>query len=369
MSVDPLYQDSSGESLGMTTIGMIGSHSAEEIALAAKRAGFKTLVFCQEGREKLYTEYNRFLFDEVMLFPKFSDILDHQDFLEDLNVVFIPNRSFAVYLGYDRIEKELRLPLYGNRELLRIEDRQFEHDQYWLLDQAGIRKPKQFSQDDIPSLAIVKVQQKHNPLERAFFYVTNVKDFEEKASKLIEQDIIAEEEVKKAIIEEFVLGPRFNANCQSYALIDKFGDFDIVGFDDRLQANLGGILNLPAKDQLQFDVPLKNEEVGHFGVTMRESKKPLVYDATEKFLRACEKHFPPGMIGLFSLQGAINEFSEFVVFDVSPRVPGSPCVGPTSPEINRLSYRHGCRIESTLDLPMMEIKYAVEQNRLDEITT
>jgi len=133
------------------------------------------------------------------------------------------------------------------------------------LDQAGIRKPKQFSQDDIPSLAIVKVQQKYNPLERAFFYVTNANDFEEKASKLIEQDIIAEEEVKKAIIEEFVLGPRFNANCQSYALIDKFGDFDIVGFDDRLQANLGGILNLPAKDQLQFDVPLKNEEVGHFG--------------------------------------------------------------------------------------------------------
>ncbi|MFX0113983.1 MAG: DUF1297 domain-containing protein [Candidatus Hodarchaeota archaeon] len=353
----------------MTTIGMIGSHSAEEIALSAKRLGFRTFVFCQEGREKLYSKYNRFLFDEVLVLSKFSDLLDHQDHLEEMDVIFIPNRSFTVYLGYDKIEKDLRIPIYGNREILRIEDRSFERNQYWLLDQAGIRKPKQHSRDEIPSLAIVKVQQKHNPLERAFFYVNSPEDFDKKCAKLVKQDIVAEEELDQAIIEEFVLGPRFNANIQSYALIDQFGDFDFVGFDDRLQSNLAGILNLPARDQLQFEVPLKNEEVGHFGVTMRESKKPLIYDAADKFLRACEKHFPPGMIGSFSLQGAINEYSEFVVFDVSPRVPGSPCVGPTSPEIGRLSFRLNRQIESVLDLSMLEIQYAVEQNRLDEITT
>ncbi len=348
---------------------MIGSHSAEEIALSAKKAGFKTFIFCQEGREALYAKYNEFLFDEIMILPKFADILDHQKQLEDLDVLFVPNRSFVVYLGYDRIEKELNIPIYGNREILRIEDRNYEHNQYWLLDQAEIRKPKQFSHDDIPGLAVVKVQQKQNPLERAFFYVTSPDDFKEKAEQLVKQDVISGEEVKKAIVEEFVLGPRFNANFQSYALIDQFGDFDFVGFDDRLQSNLTGILNLPARDQLQFEVPLKNEEVGHYGVTMRESKKPLVYAAANKFLRACEKYFAPGMIGLFALQGAVNEFSEFVVFDVSPRVPGSPCIGPTSPEMTRLSYRLKRPIESALDLSLLEIRYAVEQKRLDEITT
>ncbi|MFW9914719.1 MAG: DUF1297 domain-containing protein [Candidatus Thorarchaeota archaeon] len=353
----------------MPTIGMIGSHSAEEIALAAKRARLKTFVFCQEGREKLYSKFNRFLFDEVMVLPKFEDIFDQQDKLEELDVIFIPNRSFAVYLGYDRIEKELTIPMYGNREILRIEDRQFERNQYWLLDKAGIRKPKQYSRDKIPSLAIVKVQQKKNVLERAFFYVTDSDDFEKKSLALIKDDIVSEEEINNAIIEEFILGPRFNANIQSYALIDRFGDFDFCGFDDRLQSNLSGILSLPAKDQLQLSVPLKNEEVGHYGVTMRESKKPMVYEAAYNFLRACENYFPPGMIGLFSLQGAINEFSEFVVFDVSPRVPGAPCVGPTSPEMQRLSFRHGRPLESALDLSMMEIKYAIEQKRVGEITT
>ncbi|MFQ5980003.1 MAG: DUF1297 domain-containing protein [Candidatus Heimdallarchaeota archaeon] len=353
----------------MAMIGMIGSHSAEEIALAAKRAGFETFVFCQQNREKLYSSYNRFLYDEIMVLPEFSSILDHQDYLEEKNVIFIPNRSFAVYLGYDLIEKELRTPIYGNRAMLRIEDRKFERNQNWLLAEAGIRKPKQFSPSDIPALAIVKAQQKHNQLERAFFYVASPDDYDEKTAQLVKSDVVAEEDLKNAIIEEFVLGPRFNANVQSYALIDQFGDFDFVGFDDRLQSNLAGILNLPARDQLQVEIPLKNEEVGHFGVTMRESKKPMVYDAAYKFLRASEKHFPPGMIGLFSLQGAINEHSEFVVFDVSPRVPGSPCVGPTSPEMARISFRLNRKIESALDLSMLELKYAIEQHRVEEVTT
>jgi len=152
-------------------------------------------------------------------------------------------------------------------------------------------------------------------------------------------------------------------------LSDLYGTFDFVGFDDRVQTNLSGLLNLPATDQLGINVPITNEEIGHKGLTMRESKKPLVYQAASKFIETTRKLFPPGIIGLFALQGAINENSEFVVFDISPRIPGSPCLGPTSPEMRRLSIKYGREIMSPLDLCMMDLKEAIGSNQLSEVTT
>ncbi|MEM3080052.1 MAG: DUF1297 domain-containing protein, partial [Thermoproteota archaeon] len=309
-----------------------------------------------------------------------------QEEMRSLNTIFIPNRSFSVYVGYDNIEKVFRVPLYGNRMILRAEERVEERNQYRLLEKAGIRTPRRFSKpEEIDRLAIVKVQQKKKPLERAFFYASSPQEYYEKAEELIRRDVISEEGLRKARIEEYVLGQRFNANFQGWALKDVFDDFDLLGFDDRKQTNLHGILGLPAKNQLSLDIPVKNEEVGHYGLTMRESLKPLVYRAAEKFRRICEKEYPPGMIGLFALQGAIAYDSEdpeqkrleFYVFDVSPRIPGCPCVGPTSPEMRRLTLkylsllrRYGLeRIETPMDLPMLEIKHAAVNNRLEEIVT
>jgi 5-formaminoimidazole-4-carboxamide-1-(beta)-D-ribofuranosyl 5'-monophosphate synthetase len=360
------------------TIGIFGSHSAKEIGAAAKVAGFRTAIVVQKGREKLYTTYNRHLYDEIITVERFKDMLNEevQERLRELNTIFIPNRSFAVYVGYDGIENEFRVPLYGNRFILRAEDREDERGQYYLLKKAGIRTPKHFEKpEDIDRLCIVKVQQAANPLERAFFYADSPEDYYRQAEELLKQGIISEETLSKARIEEYVLGARFNANFHGYALEDIFGDFDLVGFSDRRQVNLQGFLNLPAKDQLKIRVPVTNEEIGHFGVTMRESKQHLVYDAAYRFRRVVEKEYPPKMIGPFSLQGAIayspedNKTLEFVVFDVSPRVPGDPAMGPTSPEMRNLSIKYRRRIEDPLDLAMMEIAEAVKLGRLEEIVT
>ncbi|MFW9919503.1 MAG: DUF1297 domain-containing protein [Candidatus Thorarchaeota archaeon] len=353
------------------TIGMLGSHSAEEIAVSAKSHGFATAVVCQKGREKLYSVYNKHLFDDILILDSFRDILldENQQFLKDLDTLWMPNRSFSVYVGYDNIEKNFELPMYGNRNILRVEERGFPRDQYWLLEESGVRIPKSYQPNEIDTLVIVKVQQKDNPLERAFFYATSPNDYDNISQSMIASGTIREEDLNDATIEEFVIAPRFNANFQAYGLNDVFGDLDFVGFDDRVQTNLGGLLNLPAKDQLTLDFIPMNEEVGHKGVTMRESKKPLVYTAAEQFISGVKKHFPPKMIGLFSLQGALTERSEFIVFDLSPRVPGAPCVGPTSPEMRRLSLKMKRPVESPLDLCMIEIDKAVQDKRLDEITT
>ncbi len=366
------------EDYGSVTIGIFGSHSAKEIGISAKAFGLKTVVVVQKGRDKLYTKYNQHLYDEIIILDKFKDLVNEevQETLIEMNTIFIPNRSFAVYVGYDNIEKKFKVPIYGNRYLLRAEERDFERGQYYLLKKAGLRYPKEFkSPDEIDRLVVVKVQQAKNPLERAFFYAISPEDYYTQAEKLIKEGVIDEEGLKKARIEEYVLGARFNANFHSYALKDVFGNFDFVGFSDRRQVNLQGFLNLPAKDQLKINVPVKNEEIGHFGVTMRESKQDMVYEAGEKFIETCMKEFPPGIIGMFGLQGAIaysphdDTKLEFVIFDVSFRVPGDPCIGPTSPEMRNLSIKHGIKIEDPLDLTMMELKKALELGRLKEVVT
>ena len=358
------------------TIGVLGSHSAEEVGMSAKAFGFPTVVVCQKGREMLYAKYNRHLFDHVIILDRFSDMIkgEIQEKLLKLNTIFVPNRSFSVYIGYDNIEEHFMIPMYGNRFLLRAEERNAPRSQYWLLEKAGIKIPKKFDRpEDIDRLVIVKVQQKKKPLERAFFYAVSPEDYYKKAEELIKKEVIDEEGLKKARIEEYVLGARFNANFHSYALKEEFDDFDFVGFSDRRQVNLQGFLNLPAKEQLKINVPVKNEEIGHFGVTMRESKQDLAYESAEKFIRICEKEYNPGIIGLFGLQGAIayspEEKLEFVIFDVSMRVPGDPAIGPTSPEMRNLSLKYGLKIEDPLDLSMMEIKKALELKRLEEIVT
>ncbi|MHA2424606.1 MAG: DUF1246 domain-containing protein, partial [Candidatus Thorarchaeota archaeon] len=52
---------------------MLGSHSAEEIGVAAKSNGFSTVVVCQRGREKFYAHYNKHLYDDVIVLDKFGD--------------------------------------------------------------------------------------------------------------------------------------------------------------------------------------------------------------------------------------------------------------------------------------------------------
>ena len=101
------------------------------------------------------------------------------------------------------------------------------------------------------------------------------------------------------------------------------------------------------------------------GVTMRESQLEKVFEAAAKFVRVCKKEYPPGMIGLFSLQGAISKDLDFYVFDVSPRVPGCPCVEPTSPY---MEYKYMMPVGPGRRTAM-EITRAVKEKRLKEIVT
>jgi 5-formaminoimidazole-4-carboxamide-1-(beta)-D-ribofuranosyl 5'-monophosphate synthetase len=346
-------------------VGVLGSHSALEIASGAKQEGFETVVVCQKGREKTYTKYYRNLFDHVLLVDKFVDMVkeENQKKLRDLNTVFVPNRSFSVYVGYDNIEQKFAVPLLGNRFILRSEERNSPKNQYYLLQKAGIPTPETFkSPEEIDRLAIVKVPEKERTIERAFFYASSPTEFKKKAEERIKMGIITRESLEKAKIEEYVLGAKFNANYFWSPLTD---ELDLLGFDRRIQTDLDGVLDLPANEQLELNIATQNVEIGHMGVTMRESQLEKIFEAGERFVEACKKEYPPGMIGLFGLQGAVAKDLEFYVFDVSPRSPGCPCVEPTSPY---MKYKYGIEVGPGRRLAM-EVKRAVKENRLRKIVT
>jgi len=346
-------------------IGVLGSHSALEIAHGAKQEGFETVVVCQRGREKTYTKYYSNLFDHVILLDKFVDLVkkEHLQKMQQLCTVFVPNRSFSVYVGYENIEEKFTVPLMGNRYMLKTEERNKPKNQYHLLKEARIRTPKTFkSYKDIDCLAIVKVPEKDRKIERAFFYASSPKEFEKKAEDRIKKGIISREAVEKAVIEEYVVGAKFNANFFWSPLTD---ELELLGFDKRIQTDLDGVLDLPASEQLELGIATQNIEIGHAGVTMRESQLEKIFEAGERFVNICKKEYPPGIIGLFALQGAVTKELEFYVFDVSPRVPGCPCVEPTSPY---MKYKYGMEVGPGRRVAM-EIKRAVKEGRLGEVVT
>ncbi|MEM0233077.1 MAG: formate--phosphoribosylaminoimidazolecarboxamide ligase family protein [Candidatus Nezhaarchaeales archaeon] len=345
-------------------IGVLGSHSALDVMDGAKDEDFKTIVVCQRGREKPYLMYKR-LCDEIIVLDKFSQIVNEevQRTLRELNTVFVPHRAFTTYVPYDDIEERFLVPIFGNRAMLRTEERWAPRNQYYLLEKAGIRQPKKFkSPDEIDRLVIVKVPEAKRKIERAFFTASDPEDYWRKARERIEKGIITEEDLKSAVIEEFVIGTYFNFNY-FYSPLDD--ELEFLGIDRRLQTNIYDFVNLPARQQLDVDVPLQNIEVGHMPATIRESLLEKVFDIGLRFVEVTKKEYPPGIIGPFALQGAVTVDLDIVIFDVSPRVPGSPVLITTSPYSK---FKHGFVVGTGRRIAM-ELKKAVNLKRLIDVVT
>jgi 5-formaminoimidazole-4-carboxamide-1-(beta)-D-ribofuranosyl 5'-monophosphate synthetase len=307
--------------------------------------------------------------DEVMVVDKFSDITkpDVQKRLRDMHVVFVHNRYFWVYCDFEKIEHEFEVPIYGNRQAVKLEERDQPNNQYWLLQEAGIRTPKIFkSYKEIDRLVIVKVNEATRGYERAFFVASSPKQCLETANKMAREGKISMDAFEKATIEEYVLGAQVNLNFFYSPLTNRL---ELMGTDTRRQANLDGYLRLPADQQLevlQMQQP-KMIETGHFAVTMKESLVEKAYDLGEKFVRVMEREVSPGMIGPFALQGAVvaeDGKEDFVIFDVSMRIPGSPGTKftPYSGYLFGDSLSYGERIG-------IELRTAVNKGRLAELVS
>jgi 5-formaminoimidazole-4-carboxamide-1-(beta)-D-ribofuranosyl 5'-monophosphate synthetase len=357
------------------TIGVLGGHSALDICRGAKKFGFQTLAVCQKGREKTYNNYyktredGRGCIDETIVLDRFSDITksEIQNKLIKKNTIFIHNRYFWVYFDFNDIENNFKVPIYGTRSMLKLEERDVPKNQYYLLEKAGIRYPHIFnSPKEIDRLVIVKVNEAIRGYERAFFYATNYNDYKIKSNEMLDKKYITKEALNKAVIEEYIVGAQINFNY-FYSVIDD--ELEIMGTDTRRQTNLDGLIRIPADEQLEVLKHIKPKiiETGHIAATTKESIIEKIFILGEKFVKTTKKETPPGIIGPFALQGAITADmgkEEMVVFDVSMRIPGSPLT-PFTPHSSYLygdSISYGERIA-------MEIKKSIEKDKLKQIVT
>lgn len=347
------------------TIGTIGSHSALEIMDGAKDENIKTVCICQKGRELPYQRFKR-LTDEIILLDKFSDMLNReiQEKLVHLNTIMTAHRAFTAYLGYDNIENNLEIPIFGNRHLLRAEERTAERNQYYLLEKASIRHPRIYTKpSQIDGLAMVKVQEAKRKLERAFFMVSSYEDYMKKANLKIKQGLINQDDLDSATIEEYVIGTYFNFN---FFYSPMRGETEFLGIERRLQTNLNDFTtSVPARQQMEIDVELQNIEIGHTPASIRESLLEKVFKMGDDFTASANREYPPGIIGPISLQSIVTVELDLVVYDVSLRVPGNPIMATTSP-YTKYYYGHTLGVGRRI---AMEVKNAIEQQKLAEIVT
>jgi 5-formaminoimidazole-4-carboxamide-1-(beta)-D-ribofuranosyl 5'-monophosphate synthetase len=275
--------------------------------------------------------------------------------------------------GYDEIERRMLVPFFGNRHLLRAEERSFDSaqddsgspNQYELMKLAGIRHPRQFaSPEEIDRLVMVKAPHARVAFERAFFLASTPREYHAVSGRLIDEGVLTSEALGGALIEEYALGPSVNLN---FFYSPVLAELELSGTDTRRQTNLEGFRNVPpaAMDALR-GVTMRLEEAGHIATTIVESLLEQAFEMGERFVAAAREVRAPGVIGPFALQCivAAGPPKELVCYDVSLRIPGSPGTRYTPYS----AYRWG-RDVSVGERIAMEIILARDTDRLEDVLT
>jgi len=129
-------------------------------------------------------------------------------------------------------------------------------------------------------------------------------------------------------------------------------------------------VRIPAVQQLTLGEDQRLPEyivVGHNSATLRESSLRDAFDLAERYVKATQEHYPPGILGPFTLQTAVDKELRFWIYDVAPRIGGGTNVHvsvghPYGNALWRRPMSTGRRVA-------MEIRRAAETGRLAEIVT
>ncbi len=365
-------------------VGMTASHSALDICDGAIEEGFPTVAYCQKGREKTYSEYfktqrtvsgrvRRGMVDKAIVMDSFNDVMNPtmQEEMRKRNVIYIPNRSFTSYSSIDDVENNFHVPMFGSRNMLRMEERTEDQDYYWILDKAGLPYPEAIEDpQDIDCLVIVKLHHAQKKLERGFFTCASYEEYLEKSQTLLKEGTIDQASLDGARIERYVIGPVFNLNFFYSPLEEDLPKLELLGVDWRFESSLDGHVRLPAPQQMTMPAHQQIPEmtvVGHNTATIRESLLEKAFELGEKFITASKEHYDPGIIGPFCLQTCIDKDMNYSIYDVAPRLGGGTNVHvsvghPYGNATWRKPVSSGRRIA-------MELRRAAEQDRLLEVLT
>lgn len=365
-------------------VGAVASHSALDTFDGAAAEGFRTLAICQRGRERTYSQYFRAFrdvtgnllkgcVDTALVMDKFDELLDEgvQERLRQSGVLLVPNRALSSYLAIDALEEKLNLPILGSRAMLRIEERSERENYYSLLEKAQIPTPHPIADvKQIEGLTIVKLPHAKKRLERGFFTCASHAEFLKKSGALLAQGTVTQEDLDKARVEQYILGPVFNFNFFLSPLAPRIERLELLGVDERRESSLDGMVRLPAEQQLALPESARIPEytvVGHGSLTVRESLLEEVFKVGEKFVDAAKERYPPGILGPFCLQTCIDKDGKPFVFDVAARLGGGTNIHmamghPYANTLWRVPMSSGRRLA-------FELRRALDEGRLEELVT
>ena len=166
------------------TVCTIASHSSLHVFRGAYDEGMRRCAICAKGREVPYQRYRSA--EEYIIVDKFADIIDEdiQDRLRKMSAIIIPHGSFVAYVGLENIENKFKVPMLGNRNILRWEAERERVTK--LFEAANIRKPLTIKgPDSIDRPSMVKFPGARGG--RGYFVTDSPAGFDEKIKLMVKK--------------------------------------------------------------------------------------------------------------------------------------------------------------------------------------
>lgn len=334
-------------------VSTVCSHSSLQIFHGARQEGFRTLGIAIGSRPRFYDAFPLARPDEFLIVDSYEQILDHADDLVAKQVVTVPHGSFVEYMGPEVFAK-LRVPTFGNREVLRWEsDREKQRE--WLTA-AGVVMPAKIERpQDIDRPVFVKYYGAKGG--RGSFIAKNHEEFKESIRPGM-----------KYTIQEYVVGTRYYMHyfysplaTTGYTL--SRGGLEMLGVDRRDEANIDEMYKLGSQEALRHMGLFPTFVVtGNVAVVLRESLLPKAFEMGERVVEKSIELFD-GMIGPFCLETIVTDQLEFKVFEISTRIVAGTnlfIAGSPYSDLSEPGMSTGRRIAR-------EIRQGKKQGRLGEI--
>ena len=261
------------------SIGTLGSHSALNILKGAKEEGFKSICVCTEKSKIVYDRFP--VADKIIIVKNFNELLSDkiQNRLIEENVILIPHGSFNAYIGTKNILEKLRIPMFGNRELLHCEtNRQTQRE--WLKN-SGLTLPKIFDNpEDIDGLVIAKFPGAMGG--KGYFIADSPDSFHEKSKDMLKRGHITKENLENIHLQEYIIGVNIYPLYFYSPLVTKV---ELLGMDRRYESTVDSIGKIPANEQIEINLNPTYTVVGNFPIVARESLLPDILRMGEKVVR------------------------------------------------------------------------------------
>lgn len=329
------------------SIATLGSHSALQILKGAKDEGFKTIAVVKKGYEEPYRSYR--VADEIISIDQYPDFNGLEQELIDKNAILIPHGTLFAACSVDQLEQNKML-YFGDKQVLRLEESRIKQRQ-WLLD-SGLTMPKIFEKpEDIDRPAIIKFNGAGGG--KGYFLAKNKEEFDDK---------IQEHKGAKYMIQEYIIGNPIYVHYFYSPLTD---ELEIMSMDKRYETNVDSIGRISAQDQLDLHLQTSYNIIGNIPIVARESMLAEFFRMGRQVVDKSKELTSKGMFGPFCLEMVVTPDMEYFVFEISARI-----VAGSNPYVDGSPYTALRYSEpmSTGRRIAREIKNAIEQDKLDEVT-